>query len=304
MLTNATKNEQKTSREFTCEKCYYSTSRIANYNRHLQTRKHNADFMLPKTSRNEQIFYFCKTCNKRYKHKQSYYRHQQKCISNHKNVQNVQNVQKYGYIENSELANIIKTQSYQIAELTNIIKDVIPKIGTTVTNNNVIVNKMSINVYLNETCKDAMNLSEFLDQIRITDSDLKYTKDNGYIKGMTNIFEKNLSKIDKKQHPFHCSDKKRLQFYIKDDDTWDKDKELKKIRRSLSIITDKNIRHLQQWKLKNPTWVDDDDLHDEFINITRSILRGSLDVVGEKAKNKVIKNIADKYTIDKDVMIS
>jgi len=148
-----------------------------------------------------------------------------------------------------------------------------------------------------------MNLSDFLEQIHITDDDLKYTKDNGYIKGMTNIFEKSLSKMDKTQHPFHCSDKKRLQFYIKDSNTWDKDKELKKIKRSLSIITDKNIRHLQQWKLKNPTWVDDDKLHDEFIEITRSILHGSLDIVGEKAKNKVIKNIADKYTIDNKIIM-
>ena len=92
-----------------------------------------------------------------------------------------------------------------------------PKIGN---NNN---NTISINFFLNETCKNAMNLTDFIDQLQVSLEDLSYSKDNGFVKGVTNIFAKQLQDLKPTERPIHCSDKKRLQFYVKDDDKWFKD---------------------------------------------------------------------------------
>lgn len=304
---NADKNEQKRVTIFNCDNCDYTTSYIYNFKRHIKSIKHNRLQNADKTSKKRVNLFFCEKCNKCYKHRQSYFRHKKMCICYHteddQNVQNVPNVQNeiVEYIEfdtTQQLHDIIKKQSEQINELTTILKDVVPKIGNNVTNNKIIVNnKMTINMYLNEQCKDAMNMTDFLEQLRITEDDLQYTRKNGYIKGMTNIFEKNLLKMDTKKRPLHCSDQKRLQFYVKDEDKWDKDQELEAINHTLSEITTKNINQLQLWKMKNPNWRDDDKLHDEFIDITRNILYGSLNNVGEKAKKKIIKILADRTKI-------
>lgn len=301
---NADKNEQKRVTIFNCDICDYTTSYIYNFKRHIKSIKHNRLQNADKTSKKRVNVFFCENCNKCYKHRQSYFRHKKRCNCYHtedaQNVQNVPNVQneiiEYDEIDTTQqLHDIIKKQSEQINELTTILKDVVPKIGNNVTNNKIIVNnKMTINMYLNEQCKDAMNLTDFLEQLRITEDDLQYTRKNGYIKGMTNIFEKNLLKMDTKKRPLHCSDQKRLQFYVKDEDKWDKDQELEAINHTLSEITTKNINQLQLWKMKNPNWRDDDKLHDEFIDITRNILYGSLNNVGEKAKKKIIKILADR----------
>lgn len=306
-------SEQKRLGKYICKICDYNTSYKSNFNRHIKTNRHIG---LQNAYMNDQKrlnLYICKKCKKEYKHRQSYFRHKKKCI--YDDTQNAPNVQKSKNVQNEivevellqkefnstkELHGIIKKQSEQINELTTILKDVVPKIGNNVTNNNNIIvnNKMTLNMYLNEECKDAMNLTDFLNQLRITEDDLHYTRKNGYIKGMTNIFEKNLLKMDSNKRPLHCSDQKRLQFYVKDEDKWDKDKELEALNHTLSEITSKNINQLHIWKMKNPNWSEDDRLHDEFIDITRNILYGSLNIVGEKAKKKIIKMLAERTKLD------
>jgi len=117
----------------------------------------------------------------------------------------------------------------------------IPKVG----NNN---NKISINVFLNERCKGAMNLDEFVDNVKVTLEDLNYTKDNGYVKGISNIFVKHLTDMEPTERPIHCSDKKRLQFYVKEEDTWKKDCEHKKINKTIQDVTMKQIKQLKAWE--------------------------------------------------------
>lgn len=294
----ADKNDGKRLNIFTCKICDYVTSYKHNLTRHFLTDKHKCLQNAYKNDGKRLKKYICDICKKSYKHRQSYSRHikAKKCYD--KNVQN--EIIEYEEKETTQhLENIIKTQSEQINELTSILKDIVPKIGNVTNNNNIIVNnKTTINMYLNEKCKDAMNLTDFLDQIRITEDDLHYTRKNGYVKGMVNIFEKNLLNMDTTKRPLHCSDQKRLQFYVKEEDKWDKDKELEALNHTLSEITSKNISQLKLWKLKNPNWCENDRLHDEFIEITRNILYGSLNNVGEKAKKKLIKIIAEQTKIN------
>jgi hypothetical protein len=304
-------SDQKRLVKYECKLCDYITCYKSNFNRHIKTNRHICLQNAYDKYQKRLTLYICEKCKKEYKHRQSYFRHKKNCFCYHD--QNAQNVQKSKNVQNEiieysnkefsstkELHSIIKKQSEQIDELTTILKDVVPKIGNNVTNNNNIIvnNKMTLNMYLNEECKDAMNLSDFLNQLRITEDDLHYTRKNGYVKGMTNIFEKNLLKMDSNKRPLHCSDQKRLQFYVKDEDKWDKDKELEALNHTLSEITTKNINQLRIWKMKNPNWSEDDQLHDQFIDITRNILYGSLNNVGEKAKKKIIKMLAERTKLD------
>ena len=131
------------------------------------------------------------------------------------------------------LTNALSKQGDLIEQLIQSQNEMIPKLGN---NNN---NKISINVFLNQHCKNAMNLTDFVDNIKLSIEDLEYTNQHGYVKGISNIFTKHLTDMKVTERPIHCSDKKRLQFYIKDSDKWEKDKEHKKIDQTIQKINKK-----------------------------------------------------------------
>ena len=155
----------------------------------------------------------------------------------------------------------------------------IPKVG----NNN---NKISINVFLNERCKGAMNLDEFVDNVKVTLEDLNYTKDNGYVKGISNIFVKHLTDMEPTERPIHCSDKKRLQFYVKEEDTWKKDCEHKKINKTIQDVTMKQIKQLKAWEQAHPNYLTDDGLLVEWQQMIQKIMGG-------KDEEERVKNTED-----------
>ena len=130
-----------------------------------------------------------------------------------------------------------------IGDFNEQLKDIIPKIGNTYNN------AMSINIYLNEKCKDAMNLTDFVENVKVSLEDLLYTKNHGFVKGISNIFVKQLQDMEPTQRPIHCSDKKRLQFYVKDADKWEKDKSHEKIDKTIDEITFKQIKQVKLFLL-------------------------------------------------------
>ena len=200
-----------------------------------------------------------------------------------KNTNDVLNVVK-------ELANSHK----QVNEnLYNTLKDVIPKIG------NYNNNKISINVFLNEHCKDAMNLTDFVDKIKISIEDLMYTKEKGYAEGISNIFIKHLTDMKPTERPFHCSDKKRLQFYVKNEDKWGKDRKNEKIEKTIQSISVKQIKHLKEWENQHPGYLDDDDLTEEW----RSMIQKMMGGCEATNKDKIIKNLSNKVCV-KDELVA
>ena len=124
-------------------------------------------------------------------------------------------------------------------------------------------NKITLNVYLNEHCKNAMNLTDFVNQIQISLEDLEYSKQNGFAKGITNILSKQLKDLNPTERPIHCSDVKRLQFYVKDSDTWGKDKSNVKIDKTIQKITKKQILKIKEWEQKHPDYLDNEQLTQE-----------------------------------------
>jgi hypothetical protein len=150
--------------------------------------------------------------------------------------------------------------------------------------NNCNNQNMTINVFLNEQCKDALNLTDFVQNIKVTLEDLQYTKDNGFVNGAAHIITKQLQDLEPTQRPIHCSDKKRLQFYVKDDDKWEKDVDNKKLDETIRDVKLKLPKSLTEWEKMNPSYKKDPKLMDEWMNIMAGISEGD---TGSVLKDKL-----------------
>ena len=161
-------------------------------------------------------------------------------------------------------------------------------------------NKMTINLFLNENCKDAMNLTDFVENLKITLEDLEFTKHHGYIEGMTNVFAKQLQDLKPTERPIHCSDIKRLQFYVKEDDKWEKDKNNEKIDDTLRNIKLKQTLKIGDWEKLHPNYREDPELLDEWQNMLAGITEN---MEGNVLKQKLaLKRKIASYIELKDAM--
>jgi len=302
-----TKAREKRGMRFTCELCDYSCRDNYNIQRHYASTKHQ---MITHGNKNEgktrdlQNQYVC-SCGKTYKFRSGLSRHKKNCVN-----QNTTTMKENTSINtpttvsttSSEVLELCKTMkklvedNRQKTELMGKILDqntlLIPKVG----NNN---NKISINVFLNEKCKGAMNLDDFVDNVKVTLEDLNYTKDNGYVKGISNIFVKHLTDMEPTERPIHCSDKKRLQFYVKDEDTWQKDSEHKKINKSIHDVTMKQIKQLKAWEEQHPTYLSDNVLLSEWHEMIHKIMGGTNEQEREKNAVNIKKGISSSVDMKK-----
>jgi hypothetical protein len=159
--------------------------------------------------------------------------------------------------------------------------------------------KMTINVFLNQECKNAMNLTDFVENVKVSLEDLNYTKEHGYIKGISNIFVKHLQDLDPKERPIHCSDKKRLQFYVREENKWEKDKSNSKIDKTIEDITIKQIKRIKEWEKKHPDYLKNDKLLQEWHKMIQQIT-GNGGAAQEKEQIK--KSLGNTIEI-KDAMV-
>ena len=161
----------------------------------------------------------------------------------------------------------------------------IGKMGNNINCNN---KNLTVNVYLNEHCKDAMNLTDFVKNLTCSIEDLMYTKDNGYIKGIENIFTKQLEDMEPKERPIHCSDKKRMQFYVKEDDKWMKDEGGEKVDKVLTSVSTIQIHELGEWEKIHPNYLDNPELLKEWQSIIHAIS-------GKSTNSKEHKRVVEKF---------
>ena len=279
---------------FFCCDCNYKTERKSNWIKHLETSKHisnvckkrNLDKMPPKnkkstisgmSSQNPQKMkiHSCEFCGKEYKHLSGLSRHKRECPQNN-------NMHINKKIDNERLLSEQHDQIITLQQLleksidsnNNTLNNLLPKIGTTTNNYN---NQMTINLYLNEECKNAMNLTEFLNKLHLTLDDLIYTKNNGYTKGIANIFLKHLCDMPANSRPIHCSDKKRLQFYVKDENKWEKDNQNEKLDKSIHDISQKQIQQLKFWEQRHPNWHESEEETASYIELVKQVMGGLSD---------------------------
>jgi hypothetical protein len=307
MILNDTKNAQYI---YICECCDYISSKKSDLNRHFLSLKHKNKEMVSKNAQNAQnaqkSIFEC-DCGKKYKFKSGYYRHMKKC--NYKIVENSgntieksetnsiieidgENDMSYKSMimtlikENKEMRNIIVEQQKQVNEL-------IPIVGNN--NNNTVNNqKFNIQVFLNEKCKDALNMNDFIKSIEISLEQLDLTQKKGLSEGLSNAIMENMNKLSLYERPVHCTDIKRETLYIKDEDKWEKDKSKKKIREAIKNASSKNYKALQKWKTDNPDFLEDDSKKEFFSHVVSQIGK-PVDAID----NKIIKNLC-KETYIKD----
>jgi hypothetical protein len=207
-------------------------------------------------------------------------------------------------IKNSEeMMKVIKEQQEQIKEQQEQIITIIPKIGNTTNNNNNnttnnnTTNNFNLNVFLNEHCKDALNMSDFIDSLKITLEDLLFSKTNGISRGITDVMIKGLKELDIHKRPIHCTDIKREIMYIKDEDKWSKDDNHDMIKNTIVKIADKERTALQQWALDNPHWMETERKQLDYLTMVRSICEPIENY--NNYEKKILKNLGKEIQIDK-----
>jgi hypothetical protein len=288
---SAKKNMQNMLFIFYCETCDYGCSKKSCWNQHLMTAKHDkANFELMQANKK----YACEKCKVNFKHQSSYSRHKKKCYYS----ANETNVEEKKESTDKELITMLIKQNTQLLEQNaELVKN-----GTHNTTNSH--NKtFNLQFFLNETCKDAMNLMEFVDSIKLQLSDLEKVGKVGYVEGISNIITTNLKALDVTQRPIHCTDNKREVLYIKDENKWEKEAEEKeKIRLAIKRVANKNVKMLQEFKELHPDCIESDSKYsDQYNKLIIESLGGPGDNETEK-ESKIIKKIAKDVFIEKEVL--
>ena len=293
------KNPIKTPKNFYCGKCDFLSGNKKDYNRHILTRKHVMDNK-DKERITEKPQHQCMMCSKRYKYASGLSKHKRKCIyilkkENKKIVDPEKESLKEEVAELKKMMKqMLKSQANQNTNLETL-KDVIPNGGNTYNN------KMSINIYLNEKCKDAMNLTDFVQNVKVSLEDILYTKNHGFVKGINNIFVKQLQDMEPTQRPIHCSDKKRMQFYVKDSDKWEKNNSHEKIDKSIDQITFKQIKLIKLWEKEHPNYLDNDALLKEWQTMIRN-MTGNSNVNDIKDKSSIKRELSSTLEFKNELL--
>ena len=297
--------------KFECISCNYKTEDKSNYNRHLMSDKHKKCFNL----KNENYLFKCQ-CNKTFKYEKVYNKHVSICnflesTDNNNLIDNaIQNQLALILIEQLQkkdqyLQQCLQKKDEQIDKLMSELiqmKNAITSQNQITGNHNIInnnkINNTNLNMalFLDNYCKNALNMSDFMKSMEVQLSDLLHTKDHGIIKGITNIFLNRLKELDIYERPIHCTDVKRLTMYVKDNDKWHEgDKGKQKISDTIQNISALQIKKIPEWEAQYSKKLNKEDLDDQYIQIVHSASSN----VGEKEEDKIIRAIAKDVTINK-----
>ena len=291
---------------FSCEKCDFNTHNKKDYTRHLQTIKHintnNQSFAIDNTQKTP----YCCNCGKKYKDNSGLWRHKKKCYQQINTIINEDDEKDEEEVTNNK-DELIKYLINENKEFKNLILEIVKKDTTTTNNiNNNINNTNSHNktfnlqFFLNETCKDAMNMSDFINSLTLQLSDLESVGKLGFVDGISNIIIKNLEALDVEKRPVHCCDAKRETMYIKDQDKWEKDdNEMKRMKELVRYVRDKNISMVNVWRDLYPECVTSNSKKTtQFNQIYMESFGGEKGTKKEK-EEKIISRIAKAVVIDK-----
>jgi len=293
-------DNKKSSEKFQCEKCDYNTSRKSQWQRHLATAKHKMDNWDKKKVPPK---YQCE-CGNEYTYQSGLCKHKKKCqpkMSNFQipyfssNEELIQTILK----ENHEVKQLLMEQNMKIMDLAN--KNTI--INNTTNNNTNNTNNFNLQVFLNVQCKNALNMSEFVDSLQLQISDLENTGRLGYIDGISQIFINGLKGLDVSERPIHCSDVKRETIYIKDKNIWEKENdERHRLKLAIKTITSKNIKQIPLWQKENPDCFDSSTKkNDKYLKIVSNAMNGLTKEETEKNYDKIISRIAKETVIQKEL---
>jgi hypothetical protein len=282
--------EIKTPKKYDCIYCNYNTCNKKDYNKHILTIKH-----LNNINKNIENRITC-DCGKIFYSTAGIWKHKQKCnVIIENNNANTNNLIQELVKETREL---IKENQ----ELKQMVIDISSK-PTTITNNR---NKFNLNFFLNDTCKDALNLTDFVSSIKLQLTDLENVGTHGYVNGISNIIIKNLNALDVNKRPVHCSDLKREIMYVKDENKWEKENnEKEKLQKAIKKVSYKNVLQISGWQKEHPGCeYSHNKKNDEYLQILNESMGAFTAEENAENINKIIKNVAKEVAIEKEIDIS
>jgi hypothetical protein len=267
-------NQKRAAKKFACVcgKKYVHLSGLSKHKKICKMHPVSLAFVSKKLAFVSIEKFVCK-CGKSYKHKTSFSRHKKKCeifidfqmkLQDSKKLKNEDAI-----IPTNNVEKLLQSILNENKDLRKEIKNM--KMGNTY--NNTQNNQFNINMFLNEKCKNAMNLEDFIEKIKLTLEDLQYTNKNGYVNGISNIFIKNLCDMDVTERPIHCSDQKRLQFYVKNANEWCKDKNNEKLDSSIQKVSQKQLKSVNEWTKTNPDFMKNDKKREEYIELVNKAIQ-------------------------------
>lgn len=301
MATKPNKISQKKRIEYICYNCDYITCNKFDYNKHLLTRRHkilnSTNENTNKNIANEIITYNC-ICGKNYKHQSSLCNHKKKCrIMLEQNQDSIIEISEDTQFHNTiNYDKIILELINQNKELQKTINDMIPKIGNNITGNgNIIVGTMNNINLLNEKCKDALTMDDFIKMIKVDVNDLVYTSKKGLVQGVSQLFLEHYNSLPIIKRPLWCVDKKRKKLLIKEQE-WLEDTDLKKTKEAMKNIGVIQAKNTNKYKNENPDWFENDKKKDMYI----SIIKQTTDVLDDKL-DKIVNHITDTIHLTDDI---
>ena len=314
METFGNQIQQNSAFKFYCRFCDYGSSKKCNFETHLFSMRHSRNMEMetngnhiqpiqPKFSSNDHL---CSNCHKDFKNRSGLWKHKKKCLNmseQTKNESEAKELIQFLMKENTEFKQLIIDQNHQMMELSQQNNKQMFELAQSAGNNNTINsnNSFNINLYLNETCKNAMNIMDFVNQLQIGIKDLEETGRLGFSEGISKIFINGLKQIDITDRPVHCSDLKRETLYIKNNDQWNKESDDKLLlTNAIKHVAHKNMKQISEWTKENPEFNDSESKqNDKYLKIVSESMSGSTLEETNKNYNKIIKNIVKETVIDK-----
>jgi hypothetical protein len=292
--------------KYNCQICDYTTSKKSSFNSHCQSKKHKNRLLTTNDNENSAKLclhhYSCKNCEKFYKDRAGLWRHNKKCnkVEMSDDIDGIKLI----HLENKEIIELLKQQMKENGELCKQLKsqnETINELASKVGNHTIHNKTFNLNLFLNETCKDALNITDFVKSIKLQLSDLEATGRLGYVEGISKILLHNLNGLDTHQRPIHCSDFKREILYIKDDNQWIKEDDDKLVlQNAIKHIASKNMKQIPEWVKCNPDCYNSDSkTNDKYLKIVSNSMSGSSKEEQDKNIHQIIKNLAKEVVIQK-----
>ena len=303
METFGDKKPAKNCQKYYCEFCDYRTSKKSSFDDHLETDKHKKSLLgdvWKQTLTNSAAFqpddnnFICENCDKHYRSRNGLWKHKKTCKKLSDVEIAIQYQEKLDHLTNVVLDVVTKNNELtkQIIELSSK-----PNMNNCYNNNKTF----NLQLFLNEECKHALNIKDFVESIQLQLSDLENTGKLGYVEGISKIFINNLEQLDTHERPIHCSDLKREVLYIKNNNEWIKETDDKtNIQNAIKQVANKNIKQISQWQKENPGYNDPDSKqNDKYMKIVLNAMSGSTEQEQKSNIHKIIKNVAKEVVIEK-----
>ena len=314
MRQNETFSRQKNAEIYICEKCDFTCSKKCDWDRHNMTRKHKSE--TNETDLRQKNAFTCETCLSKLKSRASYYRHKQKCgvFSHEKNAEKTpdeqsspthQPFQQNNALDKDNIIIELLQQNKEMMHMLSKANQVTNNNNNNMNNNHNTTNShnktFNLQFFFNETCKDAMNITDFVNSLKLSLHDLEKVGELGYAEGISRMFVKGLNDLEVTKRPIHCSDIKREILHIKDKDKWEKDANRDKLTKAIKDLSNKNIMLLDDWQKENPGCKEyNNRKNDIYLKLMVESLGPADDTAEKRDFGKIIRTIAKSTIIDRD----